>query len=558
MQGLDIETANPNGGGELEPTKGYVRLVQIADSDGTADVYGGKHPDVPGRIATLSEAVAHNAPFERTWIDEHYDIDIGVIHDTMVMSRVLYGGTDSSRSPRFSHRLEAVTKRELGRTLDKAEQEADWNGTLTREMLAYAARDAAVLRPLSEALLEKIEDAGLREVYELERRTSHAVDAMERNGFGIDEGRLHSFIEGTREEAKQLKAELEKAWGINPGSSKQLREHFGLEAREDWPTTKGGAPKTDQEALKALEDEEPMIRLWLHWKRVEKMRSTYGESLRKRIVDGRIHGRFYQFGTATGRFSSAKPNLQNIPRDAAVRAMFWAGSEDRRLITADYASIEVWVAAILWKDTRMQQVLAHGQNIHKATAAALLRKPYADITDEEKQIGKTTNFALLYGAGPNRLMAQFHKEGLSIGEDEAVSLFKRFFDTYRGFKRRRYALADAFREGRLPETRTAIGRRRNDTNRWHGPFLNHEVQGTAADGLKTALALLHEDDRFPTAKLVATVHDEIIVECDAHEAEEVRDWVVDRMVTGMKEALPGYHLPSDPKVEATIDTVWTK
>jgi DNA polymerase-1 len=360
MQGLDIETANPNGGGELDPTKGYVRLVQIASPSGALDVYGGKHLDVPGRLAALSEAVAHNATFERAWINEHNDIDIGVIHDTMVMSQVLYGGTDSARSPRFSHSLAAVTKRELGEGLDKSEQEADWGGELTFEMVCYAALDAVVLLRIADTLMRQIEEAGLGEVYELERRVSHAVAAMERNGFALHKGRLDNFIKGTGEEAAPLRAELEQEWGINPGSSKQLREYFGLEDREDWPTTKGGAPKTDQDAMKLLLDEEPTIAKWIQWKKVEKMRSTYGESLAKKLVNGRIHGRFKQFGTATGRFSSSDPNLQNIPKEAAVRGMFWSGGEDRVLIKADYAGIELWLAAVLWREHRMMKLLADG------------------------------------------------------------------------------------------------------------------------------------------------------------------------------------------------------
>jgi DNA polymerase-1 len=201
--------------------------------------------------------------------------------------------------------------------------------------------------------MEALGEAGLMEVYELERRVSHAVDAMERNGFALHESRLHNFIEGTKHEAAQLRKELEDAWGINPGSSKQLREYFGLSERADWPVTKGGAPKTDQDAMKALEGEEPLIGKWLQWKKVEKMRSTYGESLRKKIVRGRIHARFKPFGTATGRFSSSDPNLQNIPKGTAVRGMFWSGDEDRVLIKADYSGIELWLAAVLWREHRM-------------------------------------------------------------------------------------------------------------------------------------------------------------------------------------------------------------
>jgi hypothetical protein len=162
-------------------------------------------------------------------------------------------------------------------------------------------------------------------VYELERRVSYAVDAMQRNGFAINEARLAPLVEEVTKTAERLKAELEAEWGINPGSSKQLREHFKLEKREGWSKTDAGAPKTDQDAMKTLVKEEPSVAKWPEWKRVEKLRSTYGLSLQKRVVDGRIPARFNPFGTATGRFSSSGPNLQNIPKDERLRSLFWSG-----------------------------------------------------------------------------------------------------------------------------------------------------------------------------------------------------------------------------------------
>src|SRR5829696_742023 len=161
MQGLDIETYNPEtGGGELDPEKGNVRLVQIRD-DGRGRVYDGHDPAVPDALRKLEEQVAHNATFERRWIARHYGIDLD-LDDTMVMSQVYHTGTNAARAKQFSHSLQAVVKRELKRELDKTE---------------------------------------LRKVHELERRVSHAVDQMERNGFGIDLVRLDAFIAESTEQA---------------------------------------------------------------------------------------------------------------------------------------------------------------------------------------------------------------------------------------------------------------------------------------------------------------------------------------------------------------------
>jgi DNA polymerase-1 len=338
-RGIDIETTS------LDPDDGKIRLVQVFDPEKNeteaVDIFRSTVlPLTPERKLVFNgtggrryvekpiEGISHNAPFEARWLREKFGLQTN-LDDTMVMSQVLYGGTDAARSPRFSHSLAAVAERELGVGLSKDGQEADWSGQLTLEMVRYAALDAIVLPRIAEKLMVRIDEAGLREVYELERRVSHAVAAMERNGFAIREDRLKNFIAGKGQDAAQLRADLEEAWGINPGSSKQLREYFELEDPDDWPTTKAGAPKTDQDAMRALADEEPLIEKWMHWKRVEKLRSTYGVSLLKRIRDGRIHARFKPFGTATGRFSSSEPNLQNIPRDWAIRGLFWSGADPR-------------------------------------------------------------------------------------------------------------------------------------------------------------------------------------------------------------------------------------
>jgi DNA polymerase I len=265
-------------------------------------VYDGHDPELPAALREMDGPIAHNAPFERSWVAHHYGLDLETLDDTMVMSQVLYTGTDAARAKQFSHSLQAVAKRELKREIDKSEQSSDWTGELTEEQIRYAALDAHVLPELADKLLAKIERAGLRDVYDLELRVSHAVDHMERNGFGVDIARLAEFIEESTEQAERLKAELEEEWEINPGSSKQLREHFNLDERKGWPTTPGGSPSTNQEAMALLADEVPEISKWLEWKRVEKLRSTYGKSLQIQKRDPSL--RICQ------RSSSARPSVR--------------------------------------------------------------------------------------------------------------------------------------------------------------------------------------------------------------------------------------------------------
>jgi len=303
MQGLDIETV----GLDPEAPEARIRLVQIRDAK-HGRVYDGHDPEVPEALLAVEAegGVAHKATFERSWISRHFGIDLENLDDTMIMSQVYYTGTRAAISKSFSHSLQAVVKRELKRELSKDEQVSDWGAAaLTREQLEYAAKDAAVLPQLAATLMRKIERAGLKRVYELERRGSYAIDAMQRHGVAIHTYQLDTMTEEATKKAERLKAELAEEWGINPGSSKQLIEHFKLERRQKWPQTAGGKPKTDQEAMKRLLSEEPSVAKWIEWKEIEKIRSTYGKSIMEKLdEDRRLRTRFKPFGTATGRFSS--------------------------------------------------------------------------------------------------------------------------------------------------------------------------------------------------------------------------------------------------------------
>lgn len=167
MHWIDVETT------ALRPEEGELRLVQISDGE-EAEVYDAfKQPEEEIRraVEARSDYVAHNATFERLWIGHGLGVDLPSLDDMMVMSRVLYTGTNAARAKQFSHSLQAVVKRELA----KDEQESDWGAVaLTREQLEYAALDAAVLPKLADTLMRKIDRAGLRNTYELERRVSHA------------------------------------------------------------------------------------------------------------------------------------------------------------------------------------------------------------------------------------------------------------------------------------------------------------------------------------------------------------------------------------------------
>jgi DNA polymerase I len=227
MKGIDVETT------ALDPADGQPRLVQISDGRDTSIYDAFTHPaaEVRAAVQAEDELVAHNAVFERKWLRAGLGVDRADLHDTMIMSQVLYTGTRAALNSGFSHSLTAVAKREIRTELPKEEQRSDWSGELTREQLDYAARDAWVLPRLSDTLARKLKRAGLLKTYALERRVSHAVAAMEQRGVAVHVDELDALIADATRTAEDLKAEIGAEWDINPGSSTQLREYFGLDDR---------------------------------------------------------------------------------------------------------------------------------------------------------------------------------------------------------------------------------------------------------------------------------------------------------------------------------------
>ena len=236
MIGLDFETT------ALTPGEGRVRLVQAHDGERTlvVDAYKCDPRPLLEKIAR-EELVAHNANFEELWLWHEFCLDLPIADDTMIMSQVLYGGTENFKRTR--HGLADVAKRELGVDLDKTEQTSDWDGELTPEQIMYAARDAEILLPLADRLLTRIREEGLEATYELERRVRPAVDAMERYGVAVHRDRLEALIEDATQRAEALKAELTEEWGINPGSGKQLLDSISSLTLSSWPVCgKRGCP----------------------------------------------------------------------------------------------------------------------------------------------------------------------------------------------------------------------------------------------------------------------------------------------------------------------------
>jgi DNA polymerase-1 len=306
-------------------------------------------------------------------------------------------------------------------------------------------------------------------------------------------------------------------------------------------------PNTDDDTLAALDL--PLANLLRHYRAAKKRATTYGPQwLKNSYAASRVYAGWRQLGASSGRMSCARPNVQNLPRDPRYRQCF-AAPPGRALVKADYSQIELRIAAKVANETAMIEAYRRGDDLHTLTARAVLGK--SDVTRADRQLAKAVNFGLLYGMGARgfRAYARSHY-GVALTEAQAKTYRKAFFAAYPAL--RRWHATVGVSGDRPIETRTLAGRRCQNVGRFTEK-LNLGVQGTGADGLKAALALLWQRRaECPGAMPVLAVHDEIVVECDADRADAVAAWLKQAMLDGMAPLAD----PVPVAVELTTAPTW--
>jgi DNA polymerase-1 len=248
------------------------------------------------------------------------------------------------------------------------------------------------------------------------------------------------------------------------------------------------------------------------------------------------------------------PNLQNIPRSGHLRRNIHA-PEGRVFVIADYSQIELRIAAKISGDREMMAAYAEGHDLHTLTAQSLIGRE--EISRDDRKLAKAVNFGLLYGMGALGLRSYaLRSYGVEMSLEQATHYRQCFFKTYHGLKRWHDNERWTWQHGET-ETRTLMGRRRMDIERLTDR-LNAPVQGTAADGLKLALALLWERrDECPGAVPVLVCHDEVVVECTAEHAAGVKTWLEKAMIEGMDAVLNGTSETDVPiRVDVRIISSW--
>ncbi len=408
----------------------------------------------------------------------------------------------------------------------------------------YAAEDADATLRLALQMEPELRAGGFARLYEqVELPLSRVLSRMEDVGIGLNLDVLTELSAELAERLERAQAKAQELAGeaFNLGSPKQVGEI--LFTKLELPVlkkTKSG-PSTDASVLEKLADQgHELPKVLLEWRHDAKLRSTYAEVLPKAIgPDGRLHTRYLQTRTATGRLASADPNLQNIPIRTAegrrVRQAFSA-QPGHVLISADYSQVELRVLAHMSGDKILIDAFSQGEDIHRRTASELFGVPPLLVTPDQRRDAKAINFGIVYGMGAFRLASE-----LGIPRPQAQEYLQTFHERYAGVRRfHENCIKQAHAEGcavtlygrrrPIPEMRSSSKR---DVAQGERIAINTPVQGSAADILKMAMVSLQDrlDRDHPNVRLLLTVHDELVLE--APEAE------LGATLTAVREAMEG-------------------
>ena len=540
--GLDTETTS------LDPFNGRVRLLVISDGTRVWIVDNFKFP-VSSVMGSLQgkHLIAHNALFDFKFLASEGFWPSGPITCTLLLSQVLYAGLKADGNKVLSHSLQAVAKRELQLDVSKELQKSDWSGALSPEQIEYAARDAQILPAITESLYKKIHHFKLDTAVSIELRCFPAILWMSMAGIPFNWPRWKAVAEHEELRATQLEKELnasifdilEPGEGVNWRSPQQVKKVFSAIGIE--------LSTTKFEVISAIED--PVAKMLTQYREAEKRIGTYGKNWEEYVKNGRIYPQWGQCFTVTGRMSSNSPNFQNLPRSKQYRECIEA-SPGRKLVIADYSMIEVRIAAKLADEKRLIEAFHKKQDVHKLTASIILNKHIDEITKDERQIGKSCVFALIYGAGAERLRQYAQSQfSIAISLEEATIYRNKFFEAFPGIRRWHK------KQSNEPvTTRSLSGRWRIGVENY-SEKLNSPDQSTGADGLKLALALLWERRiECPASYPVIAAHDEIVIETTEKEAEKAKSWLIKAMKDGIEYMLH----PIPVEVEATIAQNWSE
>lgn len=586
------------------------RLLQLCsadpnEEDRTVFVFDLFKTQVVTELKILIESrgmlIGHNLNFDLQFF-YYLGIDFkNKIFDTYIAERVLRAGFKEKKfSPKIgkpyfadvSCGLKAVAERRLGIEVSKEQRLTDWGAEeLTLDQIEYAAKDVDILPKIASDQLNELKEEELVGIYTIESKCVRPVARMCYRGFGADitklknlrikiekdlEAKTNEFIESL-DEALPEENKLPKGVDgrpligknarkeFNPGSTAQVVKAFqtaGIALPIDATTEK---PTLNQIALAEFDSDNPTVILYRERAKIE----TRLEHVNKLIdnlnpITNRIHSGYNQMGANSGRFtSSGAPktakskqktvfavNIQQIPRSKDFRECFIA-APGYKLVICDFSQIELRLGAELVNIPQMRKAFNENIDLHTLTASLIYKKDIEEVTKDERQDGKTLNFALLYGMGYRKYKTYAAQSGKVISLSEAKVAHMAFHSAYPRLRQWHQERAALVEDG-WTYTRTALGRRRllsyDDATMM--ACANTLIQGSGADILKISIGNL---DQYlnDEAYLVACVHDELVLEVREERVEEYKNILENAMVSAAEHVLRSVPASADASIGET-------
>ena len=417
--------------------------------------------------------------------------------------------------------------------------------------------EAAAISILGKIIRKDLVEKGLDSLYDtMEEPLLKVLSGMEQEGVKIDTAQLRRYAAGLASEMNEIQERIREMADeptLNIMSPKQIGvviyEKLNLDPKVKPKSGVRYSYPTDEDTLSTLADKHPIINEILEYRGVKKLLSTYIEPLPTYIspATGKIHTTFNQALTATGRLSSSKPNLQNIPirteRGKEIRKAFIPSRPDGVIVSADYSQIELRIMAHLSCDTHLIGAFRDGQDVHAMTAAKIFGIAPEEVTADQRRIAKTANFGIMYGISAFGLSQRLH-----IGRAEAKKIIEDYFANFPAIS--------AYIEDTLASARefgyveTLFGRRRYlpDINSKNGTVrslaertaINAPIQGTSADIIK--LAMINVAKRLSAeglkSRMVLQIHDELLFDSVPEEVEQLKRIVVEEMENVIELSIP--------------------
>lgn len=460
--------------------------------------------------------------------------------------------------PERSHKIEILSQSYLGINLESEKElvQADLfssqNIAAEEESGEKLNAEASVMIPLAQKLREELERGGTLKLYEdIEMPLIYVLASMEQEGINLDTAMLKEYGMALSKELDDIEKrvrEMAEDPSLNVSSPKQLsvilydKMDLGL-------GKKGGGRSTDEETLMEIIDKHPIIPAILEYRNLKKLISTYIEPLPALVSgsSGKLHTTYNQALTATGRLSSVKPNLQNIPirteRGREIRRAFIPSRPDGVILSADYSQIELRLMAHMSGDPDFIDAFRQGRDIHSATASKIFGIPEEELTKEQRGRAKTANFGIIYGISSFGL-----SQRLNIPRAESKKLIEDYFRSYPKVKEYMTGMTEmAKKDGYVT---TLYGRRRylpdiNSRNQVvrglaERNAVNAPIQGSAADIIKVAMIRLWKrlQNENLKSKMVLQVHDELVFDVFPGEEEILSVIVKEEMERVIELSVP--------------------